>query len=369
MGRHLILVGGGHAHLGVIRQGARFVRQGHRFTVISPKFHDYSGMGPGLLSGQYPVGAARFDVEALTIAAGGQFVEDTVSAVDPEGRMVTLASGECLPYDVLSFNTGSSIEPLPMDKPSARKVYSVKPIANLLKVRDDILKRKATEGQLRLLVVGGGPAGCEVAGNLQALAQQLDLDLDITLIAGRALLHSFSSRTRKLVLEELMRLPMHLVEGCHVESLQAGKAILSDRREIPFDLLVQATGIKPAGPFKESGLAVGPHGGLSVNSSLHTSRHPEVFAGGDCLYFQPGILQKVGVYAVRQSPVLAKNLLAALESQPMQPFSPQKEYLLVFNLGLDRAVATGYGFSWRGRSASFLKNYLDTRFVSGFHRR
>ena len=52
MGRHLVLVGGGHAHLNVLLNLADYVPRGHRVTLIgSVPYHDYSGMGPGLLSG------------------------------------------------------------------------------------------------------------------------------------------------------------------------------------------------------------------------------------------------------------------------------------------------------------------------------
>ena len=366
MGRNLLLVGGGHAHLGVIQQGRRYTDRGHHLTVVSSSFHDYSGMGPGLLSGQYPLTDVRFDVAALTRAVGGQFVEDTVCGVDPQNRQVVLASGATLSYDVLSFNTGSSVMPLPTENQTTSSVFTVKPIANLIRAREAILQQAPHKESTRIVVVGGGAAGCEVAGNLQALAQQQDLDLDITLVAGQALLNTFSPRTRQLVLAELMHYPLHLLEGCNVDSIRHGVALLDDQRELPFDVLIQATGIKPSGPFKDAGLAIGPHGGLSVNASLHTTLFPEIFAAGDCLFFQPGILAKVGVYAVRQSPVLARNLLAALESKPMRLFSPQKRYLLIFNLGLGRAVATGYGLAWRGRSASRLKGYLDARFVNSF---
>lgn len=366
MGQNLLLVGGGHAHLGVIQQGRRYTDRGHRLIVVSPSFHDYSGMGPGLLSGQYTLTDVRFDIAALTRAVGGQFIEDTVCGVDPQARQVVLASGSTLSYDILSFNTGSSVLPLPMDSKTPSSVFTVKPVAELLRAREAILQHASRKESTRIVVVGGGAAGCEVAGNLQALAQQQELDLDITLVAGQALLNTCSPRTRQLVLAELMHFPLHLLEGCHVESIHQGVALLDDQRELPFDVLIQATGIKPSGPFKDAGLAIGPQGGLSVNASLHTTLFPEIFAAGDCLFFQSGILAKVGVYAVRQSPVLARNLLAALESKPLRLFYPQKRYLLVFNLGLGRAVATGYGLAWRGSSASRLKNYLDNRFVNSF---
>ena len=57
---------------------------------------------------------------------------------------------------------------------------------------------------------------------------------------------------------------------------------------------------------------LGPDGGLRVNEYLQSVDHPEVFGGGDCIYFEDRPMDKVGVYAVRENPVLYHNLKAAL---------------------------------------------------------
>jgi NADH dehydrogenase FAD-containing subunit len=54
MGKDLVLVGGGHDHLTVLLNVARYIERGHRVTVIMPSSYQYySGMGPGMLSGIY----------------------------------------------------------------------------------------------------------------------------------------------------------------------------------------------------------------------------------------------------------------------------------------------------------------------------
>ncbi len=70
-----------------------------------------------------------------------------------------------------------------------------------------------------------------------------------------------------------------------------------------------------------------------VNRFLQSTTHPEIFGGGDCIYFQKSPMDKVGVYAVRENPVLFHNLLAGMEGGNLQPFDPGGNYLLIFNLG------------------------------------
>ena len=61
--------------------------------------------------------------------------------------------------------------------------------------------------------------------------------------------------------------------------------------------------------------------------------HPEIFGGGDCIYFQDQPMDKVGVYAVRENPVLLHNLMASLDGDALEAFDPGRDYLLIFNLG------------------------------------
>lgn len=64
MPKHLVFVGGGHAHLTALMSLRDTVRAGHRVTLIGPSpYHYYSGMGPGLLSGIYRPAEARFHVK------------------------------------------------------------------------------------------------------------------------------------------------------------------------------------------------------------------------------------------------------------------------------------------------------------------
>ena len=79
------------------------------------------------------------------------------------------------------------------------------------------------------------------------------------------------------------------------------------------DFIFLALGVKPAPIFRDSGIPTGPEGGLLVNNYLQSSSYPDIFGGGDCIYFQDKPLDKVGVYAVRQNPVLLNNLMARLE--------------------------------------------------------
>lgn len=366
MGKHLVCIGAGHAHLTCLKSLRDFVDRGHQVTVIGPDTHHYySGMGPGMLGQTYRPQEIRFNSQRLVEAGGGRFVKGKVCRVQPQERTLALESGEQISYDVVSFNIGSGI---PKDKVTIRedsRVFTVKPIEQLLRAQQAILEQLGTK-TLELQVVGGGPAGLEITGNLWRLVTRHKGRANLTLVAGSRLMSDFPDKVRQLALSSLQKRGVRVLERAHLAEIQAGRAKLTDGQELPFDFLFLALGVKPPPLFQDSGLPTGPEGGLVVNEFLQSVAYPEIFGGGDCIYFQPVPLDKVGVYAVRQNPVLRDNLLAALENRRLRPFKPQDAYMLIFNLGDGRGIFWKKNFIFNGRLAFFLKDYIDRRFMRKF---
>ncbi|MBW2484560.1 MAG: pyridine nucleotide-disulfide oxidoreductase, partial [Deltaproteobacteria bacterium] len=85
MNKHLVLVGGGHAHMVTLKNLKTFIGKGHKITVIGPSpYHYYSGMGPGMLSRTYSPDDIRFATEHVVKKQGGNFVLDKVTRIDPK---------------------------------------------------------------------------------------------------------------------------------------------------------------------------------------------------------------------------------------------------------------------------------------------
>jgi NADH dehydrogenase FAD-containing subunit len=103
-----------------------------------------------------------------------------------------------------------------------------------------------------------------------------------------------------------------------------------------------------------------------LNRYLQSVAYPEIFGGGDCISFQDRPLDKVGVYAVRQNPILFHNLMAALEGGRFNDFEPDEVYLLIFNSGDGKAIFHRKNWVFDGRAAFLLKDYIDRRFIRKF---
>ena len=366
MGKHLVFVGGGHAHLTALVRLKEYIRRGHKVTLISPSpYQYYSGMAPGMLSGIYRPQEVRFHVRKLAEDRGAEFIADAVTALHPRERVLSLKSGEKVPYDVASFNTGSEVPAEKYLSLRAENVFPVKPVIHFLSGRRFILNAPA--GSLkRFLVVGGGPAGVELAANLSRLLQERKDAGKIILIGGTRLLSGYEEKVRSLASQFFRVHGIEVLEKTHVKDFRRNEATLQDGRSLEFEAAFLAVGIRPAPLFKESGLPVGEGGELLVDSYLRSPAYPEIFGGGDCIALQGARLAKVGVYAVRQNPILFHNLLAALEGGLLQPFIPQKDFLAILNMGYGRGILRSGGWVYEGRLAFLLKDYIDRSFMKKF---
>lgn len=363
--KHLVFVGGGHAHLSSLAALDKLVKRGHRVTLVSPDpFQYYSGMGPGMLGGTYSPAQISFNVKRLVEDRGGLFIQDRVLRIDPDNRMLHRENGPDISYDVVSFNIGSQVSAGLADL-SGENIFTVKPIKNLVIARQKLINALG-EGRQRIVVVGGGPAGLEIAGNLRKLVRETGGRADIKLVAGRRLMDRFPGRVRRLALRSLNRMDIEVVEGRHVDSVGKGRVSLSGGETMAFDFLLVSTGVKPPPVFTDSGLPTGSDGGLLVNRFLQSVSYPEIFGGGDCINLEGFVLEKVGVYAVRQNPVLKHNLRAALEGGEPMEFEPGGAFLLLFNTGDGRAIFHKKGVVFAGRPVFWLKDYIDRRFMRTF---
>ena len=163
--RHeLLLIGGGHSHVAVIRHFGMHPLPGLRVTVLSRDVHTpYSGMLPGLIAGHYEFDDCHIDLRALCQANGASLIQGTVIGIDRERQQVLLEDRPALRYDWVSVNIGS--RPALHTIPGAGEHgIAVKPIDRFLAHWHAVTGELAHQPRAcRIAIVGGGAAGIEVA--------------------------------------------------------------------------------------------------------------------------------------------------------------------------------------------------------------
>lgn len=362
----VVLVGAGHAHLYVALRAAQFRAHGAQLTLIDPGFFWYSGLATGIVSGMYAAEDGQLDVERLITRQGGKFIRDEVARLDRATRMVHLRSGRSLRYDWLSLNLGSEVR---ADSWAVGQdhVWSVKPISRLWQLRVALQRQLAAKAHLRILVVGGGATGAEIAANLMGLAERLQARLDLTVVTSRSrLLQDHPSGAAASVARNLQRRGVRLIYDTRIVGRQDRILLTAHGQQLAFDHVVLAAGLRATTLAQGSELPADPIDGFRVGPTLQSVADPHVFAAGDCMSFSPRRLPKLGVFGVRAAPVLHHNLLASVDGRALKPYRPQGRYLSILNLGDAAALATWGPFWWRGRASQVLKHWIDQRFLAQY---
>ena len=366
MRKHLILAGGGHAHMMTLENIDKFVAKGFKVTVIGPSFyHYYSGMGPGMLGGTYSPDDIRFATRDVVQKQGGVFIKDKVIKIDPEKKELYTNSDHTFSYDVLSFNSGSFV-PMQAASNTEDNIYPVKPIEKLMEARDKLtilFKQK----KIVISIIGGGPSSAEIGGNVWQLAKKTKGYMPaIRIFAGKKFMAKFPEEVSSRVRASLIKKGVIIIETGYVKEVKSDQVFLDSGEAFSTDFIFMAMGERPSTIFKKSDLPVVADKGLLVNKYLQSVKYPEIFGGGDCICFQDQPLDKVGVYAVRENPVLLHNLMASLEGAALQAFDPGPEYLLIFNVGGGLGVLKKKKLVFGGKIAFMIKDYIDRKFMKNF---
>jgi selenide, water dikinase len=367
----LLLVGAGHAHLEVLRRLALERPPELATTIVSLEArHFYSGMTPGYLAGEYSVGDISTSVPALARRATAECVIGRVVRLDTRACTVELEDGRVLPYDLLSLNIGSLLAGA--DGAEAQGAERIKPLerAAQLRARLDTLASADRAGPVRMVVIGAGAAGVEVAFAAAAALDRAGRRRELTIVdRGDRILPGYGHRFRRRALAALETRAIRCRLDTGVARVEPHRVVLDSGATLDSDLTVWLTGPAGAPLLAASGLPVEPRGFLWTDDMLRSVADGRVFAAGDCgtLATHPAIA-KSGVYAVREAPVLWHNLIATARHRPLVAFRPQRSFLSILNTGDGRALL-GYKalISW-SRWARRLKHRIDRGFIRRYQR-
>ena len=358
--KQLLLVGGGHSHLAVLKSFGDTPAAGARLALLSPSRHAfYSGMVPGVVAGHYGHGDCRIDLVALAARAGARFLEDSAAGVDPARREVTTARGERLRYDVLSLDTGSSSGEPPAAAEHALRVRPVEPFL----AGWERLRESARRGEVRrIAVIGGGAAGVEVLlamrHGLAGSGAQFALFSELPVLAGHG--------ARRRIVGILGERGVAVRSGRKVLAAGENGLELEGGERFEAQAAVWATGAYAPPWIAQSGLATDARGFVAVSDTLQSRSRPEIFAAGDVATVIGEPRPKSGVFAVRQGPVLARNLRRALAGDAPERFRPRSRSLALISCGNPYAVASWGRFSLEGAWVWRWKDRIDRRFVGQY---
>ncbi|MCA9641042.1 MAG: selenide, water dikinase SelD [Polyangiaceae bacterium] len=364
--RELVLVGGGHAHIQILRRWAMKPVPGVQLTLVVDRGDAvYSGMVPGFVAGDYSLEEISIDLARLAGRAGAQLIPSAAIEVDPSRHRISFADRPAIFYDVASLDVGSRV--LGWRLAGVKQfVLATRPIA---KLTQELLGRLSKlRGPGRVCVVGGGPGGVELAFCCQARLAALGLDVGITLVdAASQILDGYPDALRQRTLELAQARDIELRLGRNVVEVREDGVRLETSEVVAADLVLWVAGAAPPALIEDSPLPRDPRGFTLCDDELRVKGHTDLFAVGDCaVQANHPWVPRAGVYAVRQGPVLDHNLRAVLARAPLQSYEPQRDYLSLLNLGGGVALGSKWGRTLEGRWVWRLKDRIDRRFVERF---
>ncbi|MCW5734276.1 MAG: FAD-dependent oxidoreductase [Enhydrobacter sp.] len=372
---NVVLVGAGHAHVEVLRSFAQDPPRGIRLILVTrTRQAYYSGMLPGLIAGLYRPDETTIDSRRLAHAAGAEIVEANADGLDLRAQLLRCAGQPPIPYDVLSFDIGSTTD-ISGISGAGEHTVPVRPIDGFLE-RFEALRRRvlSATGTTRIAIVGGGAAGVELALSVanrlrdeaKGAAGRGDR-LQFVLVCGTSeLLPDFPPSFRRRFRTVLKETGIELVTGAIASAVEAGRLIIDGKPPVAADEILWAIGAAAPPWLRKTDLPLDRRGFISVDAELRVLNLENVFAAGDVASFTPRPLAKSGVYAVRQGPVIDRNIRSLLAGEPLVRYRPQRNTLYLVSTGKRHAIGTRNGIVVPGRWVWHVKDWIDRRWIGRY---
>ncbi|MFT5218212.1 MAG: selenide,water dikinase [Gammaproteobacteria bacterium] len=367
----LVLVGGGHSHLFVLKSFAMQPVAGLRLTLITRDLHTpYSGMLPGYIAGHYQFDEAHIDLRPLAALAGARIIHQSVLSINADQKQVILEGRPAIDYDLLSINIGST--PAQPDHPlSLDNQAGIKPIDQFIEFWRTIEQRLETANEpVKLAIIGAGAGGVELALSLQFRASRLataTTTLELILVSDGAGILPSHSKQVQTVFDQILRQRGIRVEYSSRVTAFDGEQLSGEFDDpIPAHAVIWATQASAAKWLQGSGLQLDEQGFIALNPCLQSLSHGDVFAAGDIASVARYPRVKSGVFAVRQGLPLAQNLRRKINSISLKPYVPQRQFLSLISSGEQYAIASRGRWMLQGKWCWQLKDWIDRRFIKNF---
>jgi NADH dehydrogenase len=342
----IVILGGGFAGLGVARALTRSRRRAQLdVTIVNREnFLLFTPMLPEVSSGSVE---PRHIAQPIRSALRGRarFVLGSATAVDLDSRSVKAThsvTGEVteITYDhlVIALGSDSSTHGVPgaqghsvplktLDDAVCVRSKIIAAFEAAAVAQDDVERRRLRT----FAVVGGGFAGVECAGELLAYLRAIrkqypaaDRPARMILVAGTGrLLEQLPQRFGDRAAQMLVRRGTEVVFEDDVASVDAGGLTLKSGKRFETGTVVWCAGVGVSRLVEHLALEHSKHHAIVVDADMSVPGRPGVWALGDCAQIPKpggGSYPQTAQHAVREAPLLARNIEAAIRGRSTRPF-------------------------------------------------
>lgn len=342
----IVIVGGGFAGTAVARRLERRLRRGEAEIVLLSRenYTLFTPMLPEVTSGELEVRHVVTPIREQLHRT--RFVLADVDEIDVNARSlryhhVLTGISTVLHYDHVVLALGSSTSTFGLPG-IAEHTWALKSLEDadalrnhlvwLLELADTIDDAARRRRLLTLVVVGGGFTGVETAGEIVGLFRSVlrfykhlhRREVKMILVeAGPALLAGLPEKMGRYSRRVLERRGVEVVLGDGVASADEGGLTLQSGRRIESETIIWSAGVKPSPTISKTGLPLTKRGAVETGADMRVQSVAGVWALGDCASIPDGsggVYPMTAQHAIREGPVLADNVVAALRAEATRPF-------------------------------------------------
>jgi selenide,water dikinase len=363
LNKQLVLIGGGHSNVQVLRKLCMHQYNGLNIILISESYGAiYSGMTPGYIEKLYSLDEITIDLQRLCFNAGATFIKDKVVSLDEANQILHLKESPSISFDFLSINSGSISNKQTIQIENDSRIISVKPIGSLvskLKKIDEVIEKSS---QRKISIVGGGIAAFELGF---ALHKRYFGKISLDIICKQPLVEkNLNTTSINKIIKIAKKMGIKLISKQAI-SINNSEITVDDGEVIHSDLILLSTGASLPEWLVKSNLEMDENF-IAINQQLQSLNFKNIFVSGDAASIQNSTRPKSGVMAVRQGEILKDNLFLFLQNKTLKKFKPQKNWLYLIGTYKNSAVLNYFNFSFEGKWCWVLKKIIDLNFMKKF---
>ena len=363
LNKQLVLIGGGHSNVQVLRKLCMYEYKGLNVILISESYGAiYSGMTPGYIEKLYSLDDITIDLQRLCFNAGATFIKDKVVSLDEENKIIHLKESPSISFDILSINSGSISNKQTIHIENDSKIISVKPISSLVSKLEKIDEVIDKSSQKKISIVGGGIAAFELGF---ALHKRYFGKISLDIISKQPLVEKNLNTTSINKIEKIAKKMGIKLISKQAISINNSEIKVDDEEVIYSDLILLSTGASLPEWLVKSNLEMDENF-IAVNQQLQSLNFKNIFVSGDAASILNSTRPKSGVMAVRQGEILKDNLFLFLQNKALKKFKPQKNWLYLIGTYKNSAVLNYFNFSFEGKWCWALKKIIDLNFMKKF---
>jgi nitrite reductase (NADH) large subunit len=273
-----------------------------------------------------------------------------VTKINPEQHEIILSDGNTDKYSSLLLATGASNRVLPIKGIDKEGIYTLRSLED----GQDILMQ--AEKSKRVLIIGGGILGIEIAWSLIKLKKEVVIVETMPRLIPRQLDGDSSQLLQKVVESHGVSVYTGTCVNEILGSEEVTGFITDNNVELPCDMVIHSTGICPNIELIK-GAGIETNRGIIVNNKMQTSV-PDVYAAGDVAEYEGEVLGLWNIASV-QGDVAGKNIVGVTEvyEAPATPMVMNAFHYSLFSIGniddnesdlviMDKPAGNKYGKVW-----------------------